>query len=70
MIPLPQSLAKKLDHVLGIYYREPGFCILRGLHPLERAEESKVVVFAGISSHIASDCGFQRTDKKHVLGQP
>ncbi|KAF1990068.1 Clavaminate synthase-like protein [Aulographum hederae CBS 113979] len=64
---LPRTLSDKLDLVSEACYLGPGFCILRGLNSSARTEEENAILFAGVSSHVASSRGFQDIDKKHVL---
>lgn len=64
---LPQTLSEKLDRVSAMCYESRGFCVLRGLEVRQRSEEESAILFAGVSSHVASSRGVQDVERKHVL---
>ena len=65
--PLPDPLAKRLDDISEECYQGRGFCVLRGLEPAKYTDEENVILYAGISSHIASERGFLDRARQHVL---
>jgi len=65
--PLPQDLASRLRRISSDCYNGRGFAILRGLQPEKLTEEENVLVFAGISSHVAPRRGFQDINRESVV---
>lgn len=57
--PLPQELSGRLKRISHDCYNGRGFGVLRGLDPTAFTDEENVLVFAGVSSHVAPKRGFQ-----------
>lgn len=65
--PLSDALSRRLRKVSERCYEGLGFCIVRGLNPDDYTLRQNVIVFAGISAHVASERGFQDKARKEVL---
>lgn len=65
--PLPQKLNARLRKISKDCYNGRGFCILRGLQPKDFDEEENVLVFAGLSAHVAPLRGFQDVKRENVI---
>ena len=64
--PLPQELHDRLRTITQDLYNGRGFAILRGLDPDDVTEEENVLIFGGVSSHVAAQRGFQHQDRELV----
>lgn len=71
--PLPEDLVKKLRTLTHGCYEGRGFAVLRGLDPSAFSDEENVLIFGGISSHVAPTRGFQDLAREmvtcHVLSE-
>ncbi|KAK3328687.1 hypothetical protein B0T19DRAFT_442576 [Cercophora scortea] len=67
--PLPQDLSRRLRELSGDCYNGRGFGILRGLRAITGAytDEEQILVFAGVSSHVARERGFQDVNREVVI---
>ena len=52
--PLPQALSEKLRSINDEVNNGRGFVVLRGLTASEYSEEDIIIVYAGLTSHVAS----------------
>jgi len=64
--PLPEELVKKLRTLSHGCYDGRGFAVLRGLDPTAHSDEENVLIFGGISSHVAPIRGFQDLAREMV----
>jgi len=64
--PLPQGLHSRLRRVSHDVHNGRGFCVVRGLDLEALTDEESVLVYAGISSHVAPVRGFQDKERKLV----
>lgn len=64
--PLPHGLHSRLRQVSHDVHNGRGFCIVRGLDIEALTDEESVLVYAGISSHVAPVRGFQDKERKMV----
>ena len=55
--PLPRELSERLKSVTDVVYNGRGFKVFRGLDPAKYSEEEAVVMYAGLTSHVASKRG-------------
>ncbi|KAK3290241.1 uncharacterized protein B0H64DRAFT_412939 [Chaetomium fimeti] len=71
--PLPEELVKRLRTLTHGCYEGRGFAVLRGLDPAAHSDEENVLIFGGISSHVAPTRGFQDLAREmvtcHVLSE-
>ncbi|KAJ3541802.1 hypothetical protein NM208_g4434 [Fusarium decemcellulare] len=71
--PLPQELHDRLRKISHDVYEGRGFGVLRGLRPEIFTEEENVLVYGGISSHVAPERGFQDVNRElvtcHVISE-
>jgi hypothetical protein len=65
--PLPEELAKRLRTLTHGCYEGRGFAILRGLDPAAHSDEENVLIFGGVSSHVAPIRGFQDLAREMVI---
>lgn len=65
--PVPDALAHRFRMVSKHCYDGLGFCIVRGIDPDRYTPLQNIVIFAGISAHIAPERGFQDKERKEVL---
>lgn len=52
--PLPEALHQRLRDLNQAVYAGLGFCVLRGLEPATYTEEERVILYAGLTSHVAN----------------
>lgn len=64
--PLPQALSDRLRKISQHIHNGRGFCILRGLRPELFTDEENVLVFAGVSAHVAPRRGFQDVNRELI----
>lgn len=64
--PLPQELSNRLRNISHDCYNGRGFGVLRGLHTEILTDEERILVFAGVSSHVAPKRGFQDIKREMV----
>lgn len=55
--PLPPELITRIKAVNETVYNGQGFVVLRGLDPKRYTEDESVILYAGITSHIANRRG-------------
>jgi hypothetical protein len=71
--PLPQALSARLRKISQDIHNGRGFSILRGLRPELFTDEENVLVFAGVSAHVALRRGFQDIKRElitcHVVSE-
>ncbi|KAM5343253.1 hypothetical protein ACJ41O_014219 [Fusarium nematophilum] len=71
--PLPKELHDRLRAVSNDVYNGRGFGVVRGLQPEALTEEENVLVYAGVSTHVAPTRGFQDVDRElvtcHVISE-
>lgn len=68
--PLPQLLSAKLRNINEEVNNGRGFVVLRGLTVSEYSEEDVIIVYAGLTSHVASHrAGFIGNDMTGPLHQ-
>lgn len=51
---LPEELRQRLRGITKAVYSGLGFCVLRGLNPAVYTEEERVILHAGLTSHVAN----------------
>ncbi|KAI0597496.1 hypothetical protein F4775DRAFT_255975 [Biscogniauxia sp. FL1348] len=64
--PLPDDLSRRLKRISDDCHKGRGFGILRGLRPERFTDEEGILLFAGISSHVAPERGFQDVNRELV----
>lgn len=64
---LPEHLRKSLRGVSDQCYRGRGFTVIQGLDPTKYSPEFNVVIYAGITAHVAPQHGFLDKDREKVL---
>jgi hypothetical protein len=60
---LPQPLSEKLQNISTNVYNGTGFTVLRGIEPERYTEEENLLMFLGLSSHVAPE----RTSKLGMI---
>ena len=51
--PLPLHLSAKLKDISSIVHNRHGFIILRGLQPTKYSREDNILIYVGITTHVA-----------------
>jgi hypothetical protein len=64
--PLPKDLSNRLKSISHDCYNGRGFAILRGLRPEQFTDEENVLIYGGVSSHVAPVRGFQDVKREQV----
>ncbi|KAI5921280.1 hypothetical protein F4810DRAFT_702450 [Camillea tinctor] len=66
--PLPDKLSRRLKGISDDCHNGRGFGILRGMQLEQFSDEEGILVFAGVSSHVAPQRGFQDVNR-HVISE-
>jgi hypothetical protein len=64
--PLSEELDSRLKNISYDCYNGRGFGVLRGVRTENLTDEEKVIVFAGVSTHVAPTRGFQDIKRELV----
>lgn len=67
---LPASFSRRLRKLSDQLYDGVGFQLIHGIDPGRYSPRQKIIVYAGVSSHICPQRGFVDVIAKGVIGKP